>query len=53
MVKKGSADNPCMPVVGWIGLGLLAIVMAAVMIGLFVEERAVELPRLYDDDSLR
>jgi hypothetical protein len=42
-----------MPVVGWIGLAVLAVVMTAVMIGLFVEERAVEIPRLYDNDSLR
>jgi hypothetical protein len=52
-VNVASADNPCMPVFGWIGLGLLTVIMAIVMIGLFVEERAVELPRLYDNDSLR
>ena len=37
----------------WITLGLLAVGMIVVVVGLFVEERALEPPRLYDDEALR
>jgi len=36
----------------WIGFGILAAVVILVTVGLFVEERALQLPRLYDDESL-
>jgi hypothetical protein len=36
-----------------IALGILGVFALAVMIGLFGEERALEVPRLYEDESLR
>ena len=37
----------------WIGFGILAAGVVLIVLGLFVEERALQIPRLYDDDSLR
>jgi len=34
-------------------LGILAAGVVLIVLGLFVEERALQIPRLYDDDSLR
>jgi len=36
----------------WVGFGVLAVLMLLVIVGLFVEERALEVPRIYDDQSL-
>jgi hypothetical protein len=52
-VKGASADNRSVAVFGWICFVIVAVVLAAVMVGLFVEERALEIPRLYEDDALR
>ena len=35
----------------WVGFGVLAVLMLLVIVGLFVEERALEVPRIYDDQS--
>ncbi len=42
-----------MTVLLWTGLGLLVVLMLVLVVGLFVEERALRVPRIYDDQSLR
>jgi len=37
----------------WIGLGIVVAMVLLVTVGVFVEERALEIPRLYEDDSAR
>jgi uncharacterized protein YneF (UPF0154 family) len=37
----------------WIGLGIVVAMVLLVTLGVFVEERALEIPRLYEDDSAR
>ncbi len=49
---RSGEDAPVTDVL-WITLGLLAVGMIVVVVGLFVEERALEPPRLYDDEALR
>jgi hypothetical protein len=42
-----------MTIMLWIGGGVAALVALMVVVSLFVEERALSLPRLYDEQSLR
>jgi hypothetical protein len=37
----------------WISLGIVVAMVLLVMVGVFSEERALEIPRLYEDDSAR
>jgi hypothetical protein len=37
----------------WIGLGIVVAMVLLVTLGVFVEERALQVPRLYEDDSAR
>jgi uncharacterized protein YneF (UPF0154 family) len=37
----------------WIGLGIVLAMVVLVTVGVFTEERPLEIPRLYEDESAR
>jgi hypothetical protein len=37
----------------WIGLGIVVAMVILVTVGVFTEERPLEIPRLYEDESGR
>lgn len=53
MTEPAPPQTLTVTALGWIALGIVTAMVILVTVGLFVEERALEIPRIYEDDSPR